>query len=156
MYNFDEMHVGLVPPPSSVSDLVLGLKKEKEKKEVFFSKSKREAIPFSLSLSPLTISLSLRRIFHSFLFFSSFGLCGFPTENAKGGARMYMPWGNNNNAGRQAGNAGTRGDGSPAYFDKRDNMITCIYAASLNFFFFCARAPNERGGFRLERIYICC
>lgn len=48
----------------------------------------------------------------------------------------------------QAGNAGTRGDGSPAYFDKRDNLTTCINAASLNFFL------RERGGFRLERIYV--
>lgn len=42
----------------------------------------------------------------------------------------------------------------PAYLDKRDIVITCIYAASLNFFlfFFFARPTNR--GFRLGRIYV--
>lgn len=132
-----------LPSPISLHFILRFKKRKRKERSFFFKKQKRGNSFLSLSLSPLTISLSLRRIFHYFLFFSSFGLCGFPTENAKGGARMYIPWGNNNNAGRQAGNAGTRGDGSPAYFDKRDNMITCIYAASLNFFFFLRARPKR-------------
>lgn len=135
--------------PSPIS-LHLGSKKEKEKKRCFFKKQKRGNSFLFLSLSTNYFSFTSKNL-PFFSFFSSFGLCGFPTENERGGG-----------GGRectcliimQAGNAGTRGDGSPAYFDKRDYMITCIYAASLNFFFFCARAPNERGGFRLERICI--
>lgn len=82
--------------------------------------SEKENVGFQKAKRNLTLSTTYLSFEKSLFLFSSFR---FSAENGKG-----------------LGGAGTRGDGCPAYFDKRDNIITCIYAASLHFF--CA--PKER------------